>query len=131
MIYDSNRLIEHIRYNIPIPDRLIIPIVIVGELEAFALKADWGYQKITHLQKLLDTYPIADIDRDLTRIYAQIDAYSQGKLKSSPLPFGMSARNMGKNDIWIAATALYLDMPLHTNDHDFDHLTSIGLQLIR
>ena len=105
MIYDTNRLIEHIRRNIPLPDRLIIPIVIVGKLEAFALKADWGYQKITHMQQILDTYPIADIDRELTRVYAQIDAYSQGKLKSSPLPSGMSARNMGKNDLWIAATA--------------------------
>lgn len=131
MIYDTNYLILQIRYDSPIPIKLVIPIVVVGELEAFALKADWGYQKLTRLQQLLDDYPIVDIDRDLTKIYAQVDAYSQGKLKSSPLPKGLTARNMGKNDLWIAATALYLDMELHTKDNDFDHLINIGLKLIK
>lgn len=131
MIYDTNYLIQHIRYDLPLSNRLIIPIVVVGELEAFALKADWGYQKITRMQQILDSYPIVDIDRDLTKIYAQIDAYSQGKLKSFPLPKGLSARNMGKNDLWIAATALYLDMSLYSKDNDFDHLSNFGLHLVK
>ena len=131
MIYDTNYLIRHIRHDLPLSNKIVIPIVIVGELEAFALKADWGYQKLTRLQQVLDTYPIADIDRDLTKIYAQIDAYSQGKLKSLPLPKGLTARNMGKNDIWIAATAFYLDMTLYTKDNDFDHLVNFGIQLIK
>jgi tRNA(fMet)-specific endonuclease VapC len=38
---------------------------------------------------------------------------------------------MGKNDLWIAATALYLDMKLHTTDNDFDHLPALGLRLIK
>ena len=42
-----------------------------------------------------------------------------------------SARNMGKNDVWIAATALYLDMELHTTDNDFDHLPTLGLRLVK
>ena len=41
----------------------------------------------------------------------------------------MSARNMGKNDIWIAATALCYDIELYTTDNDFDHLVNIGLKL--
>jgi tRNA(fMet)-specific endonuclease VapC len=108
MIYDTNLLIKHLRHNIAIPRQLVIPIVIVGELEAFALKADWGYQKIFRLQQILDAYPLVDIDRELTRVYAQVDAYSQGKL----IPTDFTARNMGKNDIWIAATALYLDLEI-------------------
>jgi len=36
---------------------------------------------------------------------------------------------MGKNDIWIAATALFYDAELHTSDNDFDHLTGIGLKI--
>ncbi len=131
MIYDTNYLIGQIRYDSPIPIKLVIPIVIVGELEAFALKADWGYQKLTRLQQLLNNYPIVDIDRDLTKIYAQVDAYSQGKLKPSPLPKGVTARNMGKNDLWIAAIALSLDMELHSKDNDFDHLINIGLRLVK
>ena len=126
MIYDTNLLIKHIRQNIALPAALVIPIVVVGELEAFALKADWGYQKIFRLQQILDAYPIVAIDRELTRVYAQIDAYSQGNL----MPVNFTARNMGKNDIWIAATALYLDLELHTADKDFNHLKNFGLKLV-
>lgn len=38
---------------------------------------------------------------------------------------------MGKNDIWIAATALYLDLDLHTTDNDFNHLLPLGLRLVK
>lgn len=130
MIYDTNLLINHIRKNMLLPTQLVIPIVIVGELEAFALKADWGYQKIIRLRQIIDTYPIVAIDRELTRIYAQVDAYSQGKLMAYPGPEKFTARNMGKNDLWIAATALYLDIELHTHDKDFNHLSNFGLKLI-
>ena len=129
MIYDTNLLIEHIRQNLPVPSRLVIPIVVVGELEAFALKADWGIQKVRRKNAIINDYPTADIELDVTLIYAQVDAYSQGKLKTAPLH--SSARNMGKNDIWIAATALYLDMELHTTDNDFDHLPALGLRLVK
>ncbi|RZK35486.1 MAG: hypothetical protein EOO61_11845 [Hymenobacter sp.] len=43
----------------------------------------------------------------------------------------LTEANMGKNDLWIAATALYLDLPLHTADNDFDHLPALGLALIK
>ncbi len=46
MILDTNVIIKHIRKKIEISSRGIVPIVVVGELQAFALKADWGYQKI-------------------------------------------------------------------------------------
>ena len=131
MILDTNVVIQHIRKQIPISPRAVLPIVVVGELEAFALKSDWGYQKMISLNTILETIPIADIDREIAQIYAKVDAYSQGKLKSVPLPLGMSARNMGKNDIWIAAISLYFDFELHSIDNDFDHLVDFGLKLIK
>ncbi len=54
--------------------------------------------------------------------YGIIDAYSQGKLKEKPLPKGMSVRNMGKNDLWIAASAMASKATLLTTDKDFEHL---------
>lgn len=36
---------------------------------------------------------------------------------------------MHKNDLWIAATALVLDIPLITSDSDFDHLNNTLLQV--
>ncbi|WP_460996132.1 PIN domain-containing protein [Spirosoma harenae] len=81
------------------------------------------------MRDMIEHYPPVDITSKLIRYYAEIDSFSQGKLVGYAL--GTSARNMGKNDIWIAATALYLDMELHTSDNDFDHLTTLGLQLVK
>lgn len=131
MILDTNVVIQHIRKQISISSRAVIPIVVVGELEAFALKSDWGYQKMVSLNTILEKIPIADIDQEITKIYAKVDAYSQGKLKSQPLPLGMSARNMGKNDLWIAAISLYFDFELHSIDNDFDHLINFELKLVK
>ena len=113
------------------PADVILPMVVVGELEAFALKADWGYQKVTFMNVLFRYHPTLEVSRVFTKPYARIDAYSQGKLHTQPLPAGMSARNMGKNDLWIAATALYFDMELHTTDKDFDHLAPLGLRVVK
>ena len=43
----------------------------------------------------------------------------------------MSARNMGKNDIWIAATAAVIGAKLITIDNDFDHLNGAFLEVIK
>ncbi|NID13499.1 type II toxin-antitoxin system VapC family toxin [Fibrivirga algicola] len=80
---------------------------------------------------LIDSCPIVNLNWEVTRFYAEIDVFSQGRSKQTPLPLGISARNMGKNDLWIAAIALYLNMELHTADHDFDHLLISGLKLIK
>ena len=131
MLFDTNLLIQCIRTGADLPSRTIISVIVAGELEAFALKADWGYQKVGVMREIVNQFGIIDIIDLLIPSYARIDAYSQGKLFAQPLPAGMSARNMGKNDLWIAATALYFDVELHTTDKDFDHLAPLGLKVAR
>ncbi len=63
---------------------------------------------------------INENDDSLMDAYTKIDAYSQGNLDGEPL--GMSARNMGKNDLWITASAYVANADLITTDGDFDHL---------
>ncbi|QMW02213.1 PIN domain-containing protein [Spirosoma foliorum] len=128
-LLDTNVLINLIRRNVELPPYSAISIITVAELKAFATKRKWGYQKRLALEKILGEIPIFGIEFSLTDVYATIDAYSQGELMNDPLPVGVSARNMGKNDIWIAATALFYDAELHTSDNDFDHLPAIGLRL--
>ena len=131
MLYllDTNVLINLIRRKTELPPYSAISIITVGELKAFATKRKWGYQKRLTLEKILGEIPIFGLEFSLTDVYATVDAYSQGELMSDPLPSETSARNMGKNDIWIAATALFYDAELHTSDNDFDHLPAIGLRL--
>lgn len=64
---------------------------------------------------------------EVIKAYARIDAYSQGKLKKSASRF--SSRNMGKNAIWIAATASVFDLTLVTTDKDFHHLEDEFIKL--
>ena len=57
---------------------------------------------------------------DLIEAYTEIDAFSQGKLESRHLR--VTSRNMGKNDLWIAATTYVTSAKLITADKDFSHL---------
>jgi len=106
------------------PDTLIIiSVVTKAELLSLGIQNGWGKKKMKELEKLLDKMYIIDInesDVSLIESYAKIDAYSQGNLDGEPL--NMSARNMGKNDLWIAATAYVANAELVTTDSDFDHL---------
>ena len=131
MLLDTNLVIRYIRQGALVPANTVISVVVAAELEAFALKADWGYQKVYVMRSILERFKPTSISEELVPAYAFLDAYSQGKLKDVPLPPGLSARNMGKNDLWIAATALYLGVELHTADNDFDHLSPAGVRVVK
>ena len=107
----------------------IISVVTLGEIRALSLKNYWGIQRFKKLEALLPLFIIADIhSEDVIQRYAEIDAFSQNKLKDMPLK--NSARNMGKNDLWIAATASVSNARLMTSDNDFDHLEGTFIELI-
>ena len=102
---------------------MIISVVTKAELLSLGIQNGWGEKKLSTLEKLLNKMYIIDInesDNNLIEAYSKIDAYSQGRLQGNSL--GMSARNMGKNDLWIAATAYVANAELVTTNGDFDHL---------
>lgn len=104
-----------------VSNNAVISVVTVGEIRAIALKNGWGAKRIGKIEDLLIQVVIADINsEDVINRYAEIDAFSQGRLDGKVSNF--TARNMGKNDIWIAATASVLDATLLTTDNDFHHL---------
>jgi tRNA(fMet)-specific endonuclease VapC len=103
-----------------------ISIVSVAELKTFAYRNNWGASKMTALNALVTALnPIAIDNQNIVDAYVEIDLFSQGKHPQQPLPKGASARTMGKNDIWIAATTYFLDAQLVTTDSDFLHLDSV------
>ena len=84
------------------------------------------------LNALLNQFLIVPIEAmDLVNKYAEIDAFSQGNLSGNPLPAGITSRNMGKNDLWISATAAITQSALLTTDNDFDHLEKVYFDLIK
>lgn len=105
-----------------------VSVVTKAELLSLAYQLGWQTKRISRLTELMQQLPIVDINHpDIIQAYAEIDAFSQGKLSSRPL--GTSARNMGKNDLWIAATASVAGATLLTTDNDFDHLHGIFLTI--
>ena len=106
----------------------IISIVTVGEINALALANGWGKRTRRDLESFLKRLVIIDINsEDILQRYAEIYAFSQGRHPEKPL--SSSARNMGKNDLWIAATASVVNGTLITTDKDFDHLHDEFLKL--
>ena len=132
LIYFRNKnLVRYIdeKYNpLSFQKKPVISVVSLGEIKSIALKNGWGNNQQTKLLQLTNRFLIADINtKSIINRYAELDAFSQGKLKNKPL--GESSRNMGKNDLWIAATASILDIPLITTDKDFIHLANNYLKL--
>ncbi len=140
LLFDTNIPLIYLR-NLPVKDTIesvynpfsaanksVVSVVTVGELRAFSLKNKWGKLKIQKMEEFLLKFVVADINTvNVINRYAEIDAFSQGRLDGKKSNF--TARNMGKNDIWIAATASVLDATLLTTDNDFDHLQNEFLTL--
>ena len=106
-----------------------ISVVTLGELNSLTRQYNYGLKRQTTINSLVElVYPIDINTQAIIDRYGEIDAYSQNKLNDRPLK--ITSRNMGKNDLWIAATASVYDLTLVTMDKDFNHLKDVFLDLI-
>lgn len=141
-VLDTNILVGYLRgadyarraenqYRLSEPPNIsVISVVTAGEIHSLAIQFGWGKKKKRRLKQIMREFPAIDINTtEVISTYAEIDAYSQGKMPGSPLPQGMTARNMGKNDLWIAATTGVVQADLITTDHHFDHLDGIFFEV--
>jgi len=123
-LLDTNILVHCVRNNalgqrilatyglLVLPDPPRISIVTHGELRSLAVQFGWGLPKVQIMETLLSRFVSVPLDRPgLIQAYADLDAYSR-----------TIGRRMGKNDLWIAATARATGAKLLTTDADFDHL---------
>jgi len=119
--------------NLSAPDCIpMISVVTQAEIISFGIQQGWGIKKLQSIQALFAKLIVIDInsaDTNLNTAYAEMDAYSKGKLTRMPL--GGSAITMGKNDLWIAATAKVANAKLLTIDGDFGHLNNRFIQVIK
>lgn len=113
--------------------QLFVSVVNIAEAESLMLQWNWTTEKMESLKKIITSFIAIDIEqnnKELLEAYISIDAFSQGK---TPSPNGQllnnSSRNMGKNDLWIAATAYAMNAMLLTIDGDFDHLDKSFIDL--
>lgn len=142
-LLDTNILIHYIRnskvweyiednyFKRGISHHAYIFEVSIGEIYMVAIRNRWKKAKMKQMTILLNTLNIIRLKPDKIKVkYAQIGAYSQNVHKSLRLLKPFSSRNMGKNDLWIAATASVEGLPLLSTDRDFEHLDGVFLDFI-
>lgn len=138
ILIDTNVLISIVRstdvagitqFINPTGHTMYISVVSEAEINSIAIRRNWGTVRQNKLRSILESVTVLDITQRYVNIYAQIDAYSQ---KSNPNyeTYGFDTpRNMGKNDLWIAAQASFLSLTLVTMDADFDHLNNVFFEV--
>lgn len=110
----------------------LISIVTEAEMKSLAIQFGWGDKKKRQLEKLLGFFLKVPIQTEKQiKVYAEMDAYSKHKDPKRKYPAGYSSITVGKNDLWIAATAQVTYSKLVTTDDDFDHLNGIFIDIIK
>ncbi|HTU48716.1 MAG TPA: PIN domain-containing protein [Bryobacteraceae bacterium] len=103
--------------------RQVVSVVTHAELLVLADRGQWGSEKRSTLERALENLVVIPIDgASLLQAYVSISAADRAAAGGT--------RNMGKNDIWIAATALHTELPLLTTDKDFRFLQDNPLQVM-
>lgn len=91
-------------------DRPLIPIVCIGELIGLGRMNNWGSPRLAMLEELLTNLIVVDIrSRPVLEKYGEIKAFLRGK-------------EIGQNDIWVAAIASVTGAHLLTCDPDFHRI---------
>lgn len=108
----------------------VISIVTVAEIYSLARKHKWGKRRTEILESLLSALVVVNIQYlDLIEMYVDIESYNNGNHPT--LNKAGSTVVMGKNDLWIAATAAITEASLLTSDNDFDHLDGVFFKVIK
>ena len=101
--------------------RPLVCVVSLAEARVLAETHGWGEAKRNALDAAFRSLTVVNISHPMV-----IDAYVKLDLHARSHPLG--ARRMGKNDLWIAATAVAANAFLLTTDQDFDYLIPSHVQ---
>ena len=111
-----------VRAHLAAADVILVPVTVVGELEAgFAA----GTRTRANLQKLEEFLAeegveVVPIDRDVARRYGQV--FAQLRRAGTPISF---------NDMWIAATTMAIGGHLLTFDRDFSRVAALDCTVLK
>ena len=138
LLFDTNILLnlgkdsrakQTIKIINPDNKKIFASVATMGELKSLVLQNNWGTSRLKSLDDLLEDIIVVDINENMVSTYVKIDAYSQRRNpRTADYPFS-TPRNMGKNDLWIAATAALLGLKLVTTDADFNHLHQVFIEV--
>jgi tRNA(fMet)-specific endonuclease VapC len=119
---DTNRYVDFARGladavgRLRTAERILMPLIVLGELRAGFLAGARGTENEASLARFLNS-PRVDVllaDEDTTHHYARL--FHQLRRQGTPIP---------TNDIWIAALVVQHQLYLFARDAHFDHLPQI------
>jgi tRNA(fMet)-specific endonuclease VapC len=97
---------------------LILPFAVVGEMLFGAGERNWGTARRRQLEQFIRRHQVEYPNYAVCEIWAQVRVVGRSV-----------GRPIERQDAWVAATALYLDLPLAT--HNARHYASVpGLPVI-
>ena len=115
---DMSRRIEDQYKLITGIDQPLISVVIEGEIRTLAEEFGWSPAKRRRMENFLALCIVVPIPfGTIVDSYVRVSEYSR-----------RIGRSIGKNDLWIAATAISTGATLLTTDKDFDHLDPLLLK---
>lgn len=100
--------------RIDLTSTLYLPAIVVGEFAYGALKSANTDVNLRKLETLERGCEIVSCSASVARQYAEV------KMKLEKV-----GKLIPENDMWIAACALEVDLPLFTNDAHFDHVADL------
>lgn len=102
--------------------RHVVSVVSHAELLVLADRKNWGQAKREAVHLMFENLVVLPVDGEaLLRAYVEVSR--------ADMAWPEGPRNMGKNDIWIAATAVSSGLPLLTTDKDFRFLDGELIQV--
>lgn len=105
-----------------LPETSAVSVVTVAELTAGVLTghdADTTARRLQTLERV-NHFAALSVDLEVARTWARLRAH-----------LASVGRRVGPNDLWIAATAVVHEIPLFTQDADFDSLDGVsGLTVV-
>jgi tRNA(fMet)-specific endonuclease VapC len=135
-VLDTNILLAYVRQSPPYLSaetalnlsaddaQLIVSAVSIAEIRVLAQRNNWGEKKLELLNRFFEeTLLVVDVSIGAPEL---LDAYVDIEVVSTKI-----GRKMGKNDLWIAATAKVTDSTLISTDGDFDHLNKTHLSVFK
>lgn len=100
-----------------LPEESVLSVVTVAELQAGVLAAaglDVRARRLATLEGIADV-TLLDVDAAVAASWARLR-----------VQLAESGRRVNVNDLWIAATAVAHNLPVITQDGDFDPLEGVG-----
>lgn len=122
LVLDTSAVVEHFKGNRSVSNSIenagvaYLPVTALGELQYGALNSGNPSKKTAQIEKFLESVELLRPDKGTSTAYAEVRL--RLAREGNPIP---------ENDLWIAAHAKQMGVPLMTKDKHFDKISDLAV----